>query len=84
AKKLSSSTEAQIKKFNPDNILIIGGTNSISSAAEKTLKKYGRTKRISGKNRYDLSKNIAAEMGSYDQAVVVTGDVYTDALAIAP
>ncbi|WP_249713502.1 cell wall-binding repeat-containing protein, partial [Bacillus cereus] len=47
-------------------------------------KKYGRTKRISGKNRYDLSKNIAAEMGSYDQAVVVTGVVYTDALAIAP
>ncbi|MCY8941725.1 SpoIID/LytB domain-containing protein [Bacillus atrophaeus] len=83
-KKLSTSTEAQIKKYNPDNILVIGGTNSISSAAEKTLKKYGQTKRISGKNRYDLSKNIAKEMGSYDQAVVVTGDVYTDALAIAP
>ncbi|MCC9022400.1 SpoIID/LytB domain-containing protein [Bacillus nakamurai] len=84
AKKLSSSTEAQIKTFSPDNILIIGGTNSISSDTEKTLKKYGHVKRISGKNRYDLSKNIAAEMGSYDQAIVVTGDVYTDALTIAP
>ncbi|WP_249712980.1 cell wall-binding repeat-containing protein, partial [Bacillus cereus] len=31
AKKLSSSTEAQIKKLSPDNILIIRMTNSISS-----------------------------------------------------
>lgn len=45
--------------MNPDNILIIGGTTSVSSATEKALKKYGKIKRISGKSRYAVSQNIA-------------------------
>ncbi|MGR3208429.1 SpoIID/LytB domain-containing protein [Bacillus glycinifermentans] len=82
--KLTSATESEIKKLNPDNILVIGGEKSISKSVESKLKKYGATKRISGKNRYALSENIAKEMGSYDKAIVVTGNVYQDALAIAP
>ncbi|MCY8402976.1 SpoIID/LytB domain-containing protein [Bacillus sonorensis] len=82
--KLTSATESQIKTLDPDNILVIGGEKSISKSVESKLKKYGKIKRISGKNRYALSANIAKEMGSYNGAIVVTGSVYQDALAIAP
>lgn len=82
--KLSKATEEQIARFSPDNILIIGGTASISKDIETKLKTYGTVKRISGKNKYILSENIAKKMGSYDKAIVVTGKVFQDALAIAP
>ncbi|MCR6596434.1 SpoIID/LytB domain-containing protein [Bacillus halotolerans] len=81
---LTKTTEKQIAKFNPDNILVIGGARSISKDVESKLKSYGSVKRISGKNRYVLSENIAKQMGSYDKAIVVTGKVFQDALAIAP
>ncbi|MBU8658511.1 SpoIID/LytB domain-containing protein [Bacillus pumilus] len=81
---LTKATESQIKKMNPDNILIIGGTSVISTKTETALKKYGKIKRISGATRYDVSKNIAKEMGTYSQAIVVTGRVFADGAAIAP
>ncbi|MDM5299626.1 SpoIID/LytB domain-containing protein [Bacillus pumilus] len=84
AERLTKTTEKQIKKMNPDNILIIGGTKSVSSAAEKTLKKYGKIKRISGKSRYAVSQNIAKEMGNYRQAIVATGSIFTDSASVTP
>ncbi|WP_425592941.1 SpoIID/LytB domain-containing protein [Bacillus pumilus] len=84
AEKLTKTTEKQIKKMSPDNILIIGGTTSVSSATEKTLKKYGKIKRISGKSRYAVSQNIAKEMGNYSQAIVATGSIFTDSASVTP
>ncbi|MCY8520401.1 SpoIID/LytB domain-containing protein [Bacillus atrophaeus] len=81
---LTKTTEKQLAKFAPDNILVIGGAKSISKDVENKLKNYGAIKRISGKNRYVLSQNIAKQMGNYDKAIVVTGNVFQDALAIAP
>ncbi|MCG8398698.1 SpoIID/LytB domain-containing protein [Bacillus atrophaeus] len=81
---LTKTTEKQLAKFAPDNILVIGGAKSISKDVENKLKNYGAVKRISGKNRYVLSRNIAKQMGNYDKAIVVTGNVFQDALAIAP
>ena len=73
AAKLTKATENQIKKMKPDNILIIGNTKSISSTTEKALKKYGKIKRISGKDKFEISQKIAKEMGSYKQAIVAGG-----------
>ncbi|WP_437124980.1 SpoIID/LytB domain-containing protein [Bacillus pumilus] len=84
AERLTKTTEKQINKMNPDNILIIGGTTSVSSATEKTLKKYGKIKRISGKSRYAVSQNIAKEMGNYSQAIVATGSIFTDSASVTP
>ncbi|CUB16489.1 SpoIID/LytB domain-containing protein [Bacillus spizizenii] len=84
ASKLTAKTESEIAKLNPDNILIIGGTISVSKNVEKTLKKYGSIDRIGGASRYEVSKNIADRMGNYSQAVVATGKVFSDALSIAP
>ncbi|MGN8044489.1 SpoIID/LytB domain-containing protein [Bacillus sp. 22190] len=84
AGQLTKATETQIKKMNPDNILIIGGTSVVTTNTEKTLKKYGKIKRISGATRYEVSKNVAKEMGNYSQAVVVTGRVFADGASAAP
>ncbi|MCK8100365.1 SpoIID/LytB domain-containing protein [Bacillus sp. 2CMS4F] len=84
ANSLTPKTESEIAKLNPDNILIIGGTISVSKNVENTLKKYGSIDRIGGATRYEVSKNIANRMGNYSQAVVATGMVFTDALSIAP
>ncbi|MFP5179939.1 SpoIID/LytB domain-containing protein [Bacillus altitudinis] len=73
AAKLTKATENQIKKMKPDNILIIGNTKSISSTTEKTLKKYGKIRRISGKDKFEISQKVAKEMGSYKQAIVAGG-----------
>ncbi|MDA1476583.1 SpoIID/LytB domain-containing protein [Bacillus changyiensis] len=84
AKSLTPKTNSEIAKLNPDHILIIGGTISVSKNVEKTLRKYGSIDRIGGATRYEVSKNIANRMGNYSQAVVATGMVFTDALSIAP
>ncbi|MFF2413361.1 SpoIID/LytB domain-containing protein [Bacillus safensis] len=81
--KLTKTTENQLKKMKPDNILIVGNTKSISTAAEKSIKKYGKVRRISGKDKFEISQKIAKEMGNYKQAVVVGGNSFMNGIAIA-
>jgi len=81
--KLTKTTEKQLKKMNPDNILIVGNTKSISTAAEKSIKKYGKVRRISGKDKFEISQKIAKEMGNYKQAIVVGGNSFMNGIAIA-
>ncbi|MFL0448832.1 SpoIID/LytB domain-containing protein [Bacillus altitudinis] len=81
--KLTKTTENQLKKMNPDNILIVGNTKSISTAAEKSIKKYGKVRRISGKDKFEISQKIAKEMGNYKQAIVVGGNSFMNGIAIA-
>ncbi|MFJ5964397.1 SpoIID/LytB domain-containing protein [Bacillus sp. NPDC093026] len=81
--RLTKTTENQLKKMKPDNILIIGNTKSISTATEKSIKKYGKVRRISGKDKFEISQKIAKEMGNYKQAVVVGGNSFMNGIAIA-
>ncbi len=81
--KLTKTTENQLKKMNPDNILIVGNTKSISTVAEKSIKKYGKVRRISGKDKFEISQKIAKEMGNYKQAIVVGGNSFMNGIAIA-
>lgn len=81
--KLTKTTENQLKKMNPDNILIVGNTKSVSTAAEKSIKKYGKVRRISGKDKFEISQKIAKEMGNYKQAIVVGGNSFMNGIAIA-
>ncbi|MGA3882337.1 cell wall-binding repeat-containing protein, partial [Bacillus pumilus] len=56
--KLTKTTDNQLKKMKPDNILIVGNTKSISKAAEKSIKKYGKVRRISGKDKSEISQKL--------------------------
>ncbi|WP_455258660.1 cell wall-binding repeat-containing protein, partial [Peptoniphilus asaccharolyticus] len=58
------------QKYNV--VYTFGGVNSIK-------KTFG--KRISGKNRYETSMQIAKEFESFDTAVLASGRVFADALA---
>ncbi|MEJ8751476.1 cell wall-binding repeat-containing protein [Lagierella sp. ICN-221743] len=61
------------QKYNV--VYTFGGVNSIK-------KTFG--KRISGKDRYETSMQIAKEFGSFDTAVLASGRVFADALASTP
>ncbi|WP_039866482.1 cell wall-binding repeat-containing protein [Peptostreptococcus anaerobius] len=61
------------QKYNV--VYTFGGVNSIK-------KTFG--KRISGKDRYETSMQIAKEFGNFDTAVLASGRVFADALASTP
>lgn len=69
---------------NVKNIYIIGGENAISMNVENQLKDKNIT-RISGKDRYETSKNIAELLGGYDKAFIVNGKLgEADAVSTSP
>ncbi|WP_144469797.1 N-acetylmuramoyl-L-alanine amidase [Bacillus pumilus] len=82
---LSTDTKKGLQSLKTKNVIILGGTKSVSGKVTTQLKSMGiSVKRISGKNRYDLAANIAKQMKSSSTAVVANGFAYADAVAIAP
>lgn len=74
-------------------VIIVGGTGVISEAVEAELLDSGLlVSRISGANRYETSRQVAATfasnaIGDLDGgrgAIVATGEGFADALAVAP
>ncbi|OCA88276.1 hypothetical protein A8F94_10790 [Bacillus sp. FJAT-27225] len=82
---LKSETLLKINELAPQTIYIIGGTGSVSATVESQLRGMAQNViRIGGKDRYEVSKNIAAEIPNNGGAVVANGLVFSDALSIAP
>jgi minor extracellular protease Epr len=82
---LNSLTKQEIERLGTKEVIIVGGKSSISESVEKELADMGiHVRRIDGSNRFEVSKNIADEMGSYQTAVLANGLNFPDALAIAP
>ncbi|WP_186430447.1 cell wall-binding repeat-containing protein [Clostridium sp. BSD9I1] len=74
-----------IQKLKVKNIIIIGGTGSISSKVEKQLTTSGlAVTRIFGQDRYETCIKIAEQLGDTDEIAVVTGENFPDALSISP
>ncbi|MGD7044726.1 cell wall-binding repeat-containing protein [Jeotgalibacillus proteolyticus] len=86
AKSLPDSVKDEIVRLNARSATIVGGGYVVSPNVEKELKSLGikNVKRISGKDRYETSVNVAKELGLTELAVVVNGNSYADALSIAP
>lgn len=85
---LPQSVKDELKRLKVTEVTLIGGLGAISPIVEMELKALGikatSIKRISGKNRYETSVNIAKQMKTSTQAVVATGSTFADALSIAP
>lgn len=79
---LPSLVSREIKRLKPSHIVIVGGTNSVSSSVGKELKSLAkRTTRIGGTDRYDTSLKIANfAFKRASNAYVATGVNYADAL----
>lgn len=84
---LSQGTISELTRLQPEKIVIIGGTNAVSSATEAQLGQYatadgtGSVIRIGGKDRYSTSALIAETFTSSSAVYVATGDNFPDALA---
>lgn len=85
---IPKSVKDELKRLKVKEVILIGGKNAISPTIETELNALGikqaGIKRISGKDRYGTSVNIAKEMKTSTQAVVATGSTFADALSIAP
>ena len=65
--KVRTQTIDELKRLKPSKVILIGGSNSIGSSAENTIKKAvpsASIKRIQGASISDLSVNIAKEIDS--------------------
>ena len=86
---LPKETANRMKEIAPTKVIIIGGTNAISTALEeKIAKDYAvQIERVSGEDRYDTSFAIAKKLVEsgveVNTAYVVSGKGEADALSIA-
>jgi putative cell wall-binding protein len=85
--KIPEATKAELKRLNPKNIVVIGGTSVVDENALKelnTILPSSQVKRIGGIDRYETSLLIAKEIVSPINKVYVTGGYgEADSLSIA-
>ncbi|PPK93098.1 putative cell wall-binding protein [Kineococcus xinjiangensis] len=88
---IPAETMAALRALNPTTAWIVGGTTAVSEAVVNALPASVTTKnRVSGADRYETAVNIAARAATVrggaapTTAFLARGDVFADALAIAP
>ncbi|MGD8195279.1 fibronectin type III domain-containing protein [Herbiconiux sp. P18] len=82
ASSVDSPTAALFASLKTTSITIAGGPASVSTGVEASLKSLGSVVRRGGADRFEASANINANaFGSTDQAFLVTGLNFPDALS---
>lgn len=85
SKTLSKKIQETLEKTKVKNVIIVGGTGSVSKYAEEQINKLNiKTKRIYGKDRFATSVEVAKEIGTSKGVVVTNGLGFADALSMAP
>lgn len=83
--QLNTLTKQELIRLKAKNVVVIGGINSIPGKIVTELKSLGlNVRRIDGKDRFEVSKNIANELGTTSTAILANGFKFPDALAVAP
>lgn len=75
SERLSASTAEALKQWKPKDIIVVGGTASVSDEVIEALQAYGRTTRVSGSDRFDTAKKVetvATSLGAKAENAVVT------------
>lgn len=83
ATALPDSVLQELKRLNPQKIILLGGTGAISTSVETKLKALAPVQRIGGANRFATASGIATELGMLGEAVLVNGNNYPDAITMA-
>lgn len=82
--QLNDKTRSVLTKLGVKEVFIIGGPNVVSDAVEQAIKDSGITvTRIAGNDRYATSLLVAMKLGTFEKAIVATGNNFPDALSIA-
>ena len=79
-------TKREILRTGRDEIIVMGGTNTISEKVIAELKAITGAKitRVDGVDRFEVNKNSAAYLPESTNAVIASGMIYTDALSSVP
>ena len=87
--KLDSRVGDEIKRLGAEEVIIVGGQNSVSEKVREDLKAYDADKnveRIAGTDRYGTSEMVAKRVvgitGKKNTGVVASGQVFPDALSV--
>lgn len=80
---LDPSVLTEIKSLAPRRIVLLGGPGAISTDIENQLSQLTSVTRLWGANRYATAGVIAGALGTVGKAVIVNGENFPDALAIA-
>ncbi|MCS5724182.1 cell wall-binding repeat-containing protein [Herbiconiux sp. CPCC 203407] len=80
---LPAVVDAELRRLDPTRIVVVGGTASVSEAVQRAVSALAPTVRISGADRYDVSRALAAEAYPDGAAsvYVATGANFPDALS---
>ena len=88
--KLDPRVAAEIQRLGAKDVIVVGGNKSVSEAVKKELAKFDKdtVERIYGRDRYETSAQVARRVvgitGKLGHAVVASGQVFADALTVAP
>ena len=87
--KLDSRVADEIKRLGAEEVIIVGGQNSVSEKVREDLKDYDADKnveRIAGADRYGTSEMVAKRVvgitGKKNTGVVASGQAFPDALSV--
>lgn len=84
---LPASTAAALTHLDPDNIVVLGGTEAIDDDVLAALEAYtdGTVTRVAGTDRYETAALLSGDFDPGVNAVfVATGQVYADSMSGAP
>jgi len=83
--EIHESTVEEIERLGAQEAVILGGEAAVSVEVELELEEMGlETERIGGENRYHTSALIADELGEVEEAFLVKGTDFKDALVVSP
>ncbi|MBF1045209.1 MAG: cell wall-binding repeat-containing protein, partial [Peptostreptococcus sp.] len=87
--KLDSRVADEIKRLGAEEVIIVGGQNSVSERVREDLKAFDADKnveRIAGVDRYGTSEMVAKRVvgitGKKNTAVLASGQLFPDALSV--
>jgi putative cell wall-binding protein len=86
-----AATKSRLSALGTKDVILLGGTTAISTAAEHDLATSYTVTRVAGADRYDTAARIAqtssGRVGTLNgerTAIVASGEAYPDALAAGP
>ncbi|PAV31303.1 hypothetical protein CIL05_01230 [Virgibacillus profundi] len=85
ATKIREEVLAELNRLNTEKVILIGGTQAISTQIEQNLKSQGyAVERISGKDRFETNLEINKQLTGVEGVFVTSGMNFPDTLGAAP
>lgn len=82
---LPAATRAELQRLNPDRIMLLGGTTSISTTVANEVAQIATAERVAGANRYDTALAVSQRVFGPGRPgiMLATGHDWPDSLAAA-